>query len=132
MRLKNLASYLYEKYNGDLDYFFNRNLYTIRNELLSLNGIGPETADSILLYAGNKPIFVVDNYTKRICKRLDICENKSYDYIQKYFEKELSKKHSQHELSKVYNEFHALIVVFAKKYCKKNPNCENCIIKKKL
>ncbi len=130
MRLKNLTSYLNEKYKGDLDIFFDRNLYTIRAELLSLNGIGPETADSILLYAGNKPIFVVDKYTKRICKRLDICKNISYNKIQKYFENDLSKNYSKEKLLNVYNEFHALIVIFAKNFCKKNPNCKNCIIKK--
>jgi endonuclease-3 related protein len=130
IRLKKIALYINEKYNGNLDDFFNRNLYTIRDELLSINGIGEETADSILLYAGNLPIFVVDKYTKRICERLYICETISYKNIQEYFENELSKKYSQDKLSKVYNEFHALIVIFAKEYCKKNPKCKNCIIKK--
>lgn len=130
IRLKNLASYLQDKYNGNLDVFFNRELYTIRDELLSINGIGQETADSILLYAGNLPIFVVDKYTKSICERLAICENISYEKIQNYFEHELSKKYSKDELSKVYNEFHALIVIFAKNHCKKKPICKTCVIKK--
>src|SRR4030042_5895053 len=69
-RLKNMARHLHEKYNDNLDIFFDRNIKDTRDELLSMNGIGPETADSILLYAGNLPIFVVDAYTKRLCKRL--------------------------------------------------------------
>lgn len=129
-RLTNLSLHIQEKYNGNLDVFFNRNLHTIRNELLSINGIGQETADSILLYAGNLPVFVVDKYTKRICERLAICEKISYEKIQNYFEHELSKKYSKDELSKVYNEFHALIVLFAKNHCRKKPICKTCIIKK--
>ena len=74
-RLKNLSSHIHKNYNDDLDKFFKRDLTDVRKELLSLNGIGPETADSILLYAGNLPTFVVDAYTKRICKRLPIKTN---------------------------------------------------------
>ena len=83
-RLKNIAYYINLNYKNDLDYFFNRNLFEIRNELLSMDGIGPETADSILLYAGNFPIFVVDSYTKRICKRIPITNIFTYDNIQKW------------------------------------------------
>ena len=129
-RLKNLASYLRDNYNDDLDIFFDRNLYDIREEFLSLNGIGPETADSILLYAGNLPIFVVDAYTKRICKRLPLKTEVSYDEIQHYFEEELSKKYSKDEITQIYNELHALIVVLAKNYCKKKPACDKCPLKK--
>ena len=129
-RLKNLASYLRDNYNDDLDIFFDGNLYDIREELLSLNGIGPETADSILLYAGNLPIFVVDAYTKRICKRLPLKTEISYDEIQRYFEEELNKKYSIDEITQIYNELHALIVVLAKNYCKKKPACDKCPLKK--
>lgn len=129
-RLKDLIIYLKNKYNGDLNYFFNRDTSVIREELLSLNGIGPETADSILLYAGNLPIFVVDAYTKRICERLPLNTNISYDEIQDYFETELSRNYTKKELTKVYNELHALIVSHAKKYCKKNPECIECPLKK--
>ena len=125
-RLQNLAQYLQKNYNADLDKFFNKEIQDVRDELLSLNGIGKETADSILLYAGNKPIFVVDAYTKRICQRIPIATDILYDEIQKYFQKELSKKYPKKELSKVYNELHALIVILAKEYCKKKPNCTNC------
>lgn len=129
-RLKNLASHLHNKYHDDLDTFFDRNVYDIREELLSLNGIGRETADSILLYAGNLPIFVVDAYTKRICKRLPLKTDTSYDEIQHYFKEEISKKYSKKEITHVYNELHALIVVLAKNYCKKKPECDKCPLKK--
>ena len=72
----------------------------------------------ILLYAGNKPVFVVDAYTKRICKRLPIEIEDSYNKIQKFFEKNLRKNFSNKEIIEVYKEFHALIVFLCKKYCK--------------
>lgn len=129
-RLKNIASYLNDKYQDDLDLFFGRNLYDIREELLSLNGIGPETADSILLYAGNLSIFVVDAYTKRICMRLPLKTEISYDEIQRCFEEELNKNYSREEITQIYKELHALIVVLAKNYCKKKPACDKCPLKK--
>ena len=121
-RLKNLSFYLKNYYNCNLDNFFNKNLKVIRKELLSLNGIGPETADSILLYAGNLPIFVVDAYTKRLCQRLPLDTNLNYNDIQKYFQNELLKTYKSNEITKVYNELHALIVNLAKHYCKKKPD----------
>ncbi|MDH7516999.1 MAG: endonuclease [Candidatus Thermoplasmatota archaeon] len=129
-RLKNIARFLHEKYDDDLDMFFNRDIKEIRAELLSLNGIGPETADSILLYAGELPIFVVDAYTKRLCKRIPFNTGTSYDEIQQYFQEEIKKKYNENSLTQVYNELHALIVVLAKKYCKKKPDCKNCPINK--
>ena len=129
-RLKNISRYLKDRYNGDLDRFFNQPLDKLRKELLSLNGIGPETADSILLYAGNKPIFVVDAYTKRICQRIPINVEISYDEIQNYFQEQLSKYFTPDQLPKVYGEFHAQIVMLAKDHCRKKPNCINCPIEK--
>lgn len=128
-RLKNLALHLHNNYHDNLDTFFNRDIHDIRKELLSLNGIGPETADSILLYAGNLPVFVVDAYTKRICKRLPLDTHISYDEIQQYFERDLCQKYSKKELTQIYNELHALIVVIAKNYCKKKPECSKCPLK---
>jgi len=127
-RLKFFASYLEKKYSGDLQRFFSRDTSEIRHELLSLPGIGPETADSILLYAGNHPVFVVDAYTKRICLRFPfpILSN-SYDDIQQFFEKQLSLKIPEKERIPAYKEFHALLVQLAKQYCwKKKPNCSIC------
>lgn len=125
-RLKNIATLLQNNYQNDLDIFFKRDPIDIRKELLSLNGIGPETADSIILYAGNLPVFVVDAYTKRICKRMPLETEMSYEEIQKYFEEKLSKKYSENEIVKIYNELHALIVILAKNICKNKPECTKC------
>lgn len=129
-RLQDLALYIENNYHGNLDLFFNRELHEIRVELLSLNGVGPETADSILLYAGNLPIFVVDAYTKRICQRIPFQVDIIYSDIQNYFQSELSKVYEKNKLSNVYNELHAQIVILGKTYCKKNPNCNSCPIQK--
>lgn len=93
----------------------------LRFELLSVKGIGEETADSILLYAFTKPVFVVDAYTKRIFSRHKFFPyDTDYSVIQKLFTDDLPKR------AKIYNEYHALIVRLAKEYCKKEPNCSNC------
>jgi len=128
-RLKEFSIFLKENYNENLDRFFDRNINEIREELLSLNGIGPETADSILLYAGSMPIFVVDAYTKRICERIPLNTLLTYEKIQNYFQKELSKFYKREELTKIYNELHAQIVNLGKYYCKKKPLCEKCPLK---
>ena len=129
-RLKNITLYLMNKYNCNLDNFFDRDLQKIRKELLSLNGIGPETADSILLYAGNLPIFVIDAYSKRICERIGLSTELNYEDVQNYFQNELLKKYNLDEMTKIYNELHALIVKFSKKYCKKKPDCLHCFLNK--
>ncbi|RLF36076.1 MAG: endonuclease [Thermoplasmata archaeon] len=126
-RLKKLSLYLQERYNGDLNRFFNRETVDIRNELLSLSGVGPETADSILLYAGGHPIFVVDAYTRRICNRLPITvDGKTYDDIRQCFERDIQRRFPTEKLVSIYGELHALIVVFGKTFCKKKPVCRNC------
>jgi len=131
-RLKLFAAYLYKRYQDDISKFFSQDLTEIRNELLSLQGIGPETADSILLYAGNYPTFVVDAYTKRICKRVPIkVLNDSYDEIKYYFENELQRTIPKKNLVTVYKEFHALFVQLAKNNCwKKKPECRTCPLSK--
>ena len=93
-----------------------------REEWLKINGVGPETADSILLYALGKPYFVSDAYTKRLINRLGIFNSEKYEEIQKFFEKNVPKD------VEIYKEYHALIVVLAKNFCKKNPECRNCPI----
>ena len=97
------------KSHGSLDKFFNRDLALCREQLLELPGIGPETADSILLYAGDKPIFVIDEYTRRFVEKHKICHKFSYDYLQELFQKNLPKS------VKVYQDFHAMIVIEGKK-----------------
>lgn len=91
-----------------------------REYLLSLNGIGPETADSILLYALGKPYFVVDAYTKRLVNRLGIFNGGKYEELREFFEKNIPRS------VKIYKEYHALIVELSKNFCKKNPECKNC------
>lgn len=131
-RLQFLSDHLVEKYNGNLNQFFSKSIKKLRQELLSLHGIGPETADSMLLYAAKKPVFVVDAYTKRLCKRIPLPVNAaSYDDIQHYFEDELKKRYVDDKLVQVYNEFHALIVNLGKYYCKPKPACSNCPLVKK-
>jgi len=130
-RLKQLSFHLKNNYSYNLDEFFNRKTNRIRSELLSLNGIGPETADSILLYAGEHPIFVVDAYTKRISKRIPLqTSTKTYDDIQTFFQNSLTNHFKDKKLVETYKELHALIVELAKNFCKKNPNCNSCILKK--
>jgi len=120
-RLKNLVSHIYERYEGDINKFFSLDLSSLRSELLSIKGIGPETADSIILYAAQKPIFVVDAYTFRILKRHGIIYDEiSYDELQEIFMKNLPTD------VKLFNEFHALIVETGKRFCKKKPTCEKC------
>lgn len=94
----------------------------LRKELLAIKGIGPETADSILLYALGKRVFVIDAYTRRILSRHNITDiHDSYDNIQKTIQQNLPPS------TKLYNEFHALLVRTGKEYCKKNdPLCSAC------
>ncbi len=121
-RLRNFLKFLIDDYDGDLDRMFQERLETLREKILNVKGIGPETADSILLYAGVKPIFVVDAYTKRIFLRHEIIsEEADYHEVQGYFMDHLA------EDTKTYNEFHALIVNIGKNWCKtKAPDCEHC------
>lgn len=97
-----------------------RSLEELRPELLKVWGIGPETADSILCYALEKPSFVVDVYTIRIFNRLGIIKTKDYHEIKKFFEENLPRRLS------LYKEFHALIVALGKDYCKPKADCEKC------
>jgi len=100
--------------------FFKDNKNPSRKDLLKVKGIGPETADSILLYAFNKPYFVIDAYTKRIFSRLGIIRADDYQEIQEIFEKNLPQD------PKLFNEYHALIVNLGKNICKKKPLCKKC------
>jgi len=95
-----------------------------KENLLKIWGVGNETADSILLYVYNKPYFVIDAYTKRVISRIGICdENLKYEKLQELFHKNLDNDY------KIFNEYHALIVEHAKRYCKKKPECKDCPVK---
>lgn len=119
-RLKGVCDYLVENYGGDLKRLFSRPLLELREELLSLSGLGPETVDSILLYAGEKLVFPIDAYTKRIVHRLGITRLDNYEDLRGYFEENLPQD------LRIWQEFHALIVRLAKSFCKVKPVCEAC------
>jgi endonuclease-3 related protein len=121
-KLKTLINFIATEYNGDLDLMFAESLPVLRKKLLATWGIGPETADSILLYAGDKMVFVVDTYTKRIFYRLGMVEeNISYQEMQEFLE------HYIPPNIYIYNEYHALLVGLGANYCKKSrPRCSKC------
>jgi len=123
-RLKNFVNLFVNDFEGSAEKMFSGDSRELRKKLLNVNGIGPETADSILLYAGKKPFFVVDAYTKRIFSRHKlISEDASYHQIQEFFIKNLDKD------VKLFNEFHAQIVMLGKTICtSKNPDCAKCPI----
>lgn len=99
----------------------------LRRRLLSVNGVGPETADDILLYAFNRPVFVIDAYTRRIFSRLGNIEgSEGYETLRALFEDELNMEVSGRELVTLFNEYHALIVIHAKNHCRKRPACTEC------
>jgi endonuclease-3 related protein len=120
--LKNLARVICGPYRGRIDAFLSGDLLAVRQRLLDLPGIGPETADCILLYAAHLPIFVVDAYTRRIFTRLGLLDVRaSYDLIQEYAMCRLPADHT------LFNEFHALLVALAKECCRRrNPFCKDC------
>jgi endonuclease III related protein len=124
-RLKNFTHFLFQKYKGRIENMKLKNTALLRKELLSVNGIGPETCDSILLYALNKPFFVVDAYTRRIAECLSLAEKThDYNFVQSVFADNLPKDF------RLFNEYHALIVRHAKEVCRKKPACPRCILRK--
>jgi endonuclease-3 related protein len=122
-RLRSFLEFFIETYDGNLEKMSEIPLEELRKELLSVYGIGPETCDSILLYATEKPIFVVDAYTIRLCQRYPLINSKKYEGVQEFFHKNLTKDVN------LFNEFHALIVELGKNYCKTKPICEKCPLK---
>jgi endonuclease-3 related protein len=121
-RLLAFCEYYVTRYQASTGQMKKRNLKILRRELLSINGIGMETADSILLYALDRPVFVIDAYTRRIFSRHGYFDyNEPYDNIRLLFERNLPRK------SKIYNEYHALLVKLGKTKCRKNePLCNTC------
>lgn len=121
-KLKAFVQFLDKEYAGSLKRMFDTPTAPLREQLLSVHGIGPETADSILLYAGNHPVFVVDAYTHRIFGRHGITDGKpAYENVRTLFEDMLPRD------TQLFNEFHALIVNTGKNWCrKKDPRCTEC------
>jgi len=120
-RLRNLLQFLITRYHGSLEAMFRNDVPTLREELLSVNGIGPETADSILLYAGGLPTFVIDTYTHRVLARHGwIGFDADYYELQDHFDSALPKD------AALYNEYHALLVRLGHTHCRKRPKCDGC------
>lgn len=120
-KLKNFVNFLYDGYGGSLNRLFRLGVPELRSVLLGVNGIGPETADSIILYAAHKPVFVIDAYTRRILGRHKIAaQDAPYDDLRMFFEKNLPAD------VPLYNEYHALIVYIGHNYCRRTPLCDAC------
>jgi endonuclease-3 related protein len=120
-RLKNLIGWLFINYAGKLAKLKTIPTHQLRGQLLGVSGVGPETADSILLYAFNRPVFVVDAYTKRIFSRHHLIKlNAEYEQISAIFESNLPSD------VKLFNEYHALLVRTGKEFCKPTPLCAGC------
>lgn len=120
-RLKSLVRFIFDEYSGSIDSMSNEALPLLRTKLLSVRGVGPETADSIMLYACRKPVFVSDAYTKRIMLRHRIItEEVDGTEIRTLF-----MTHLPHDVS-LFNRFHALLVHTGKVFCRKIPRCDLC------
>lgn len=121
-RLKHFLRHAMERHGGDLERWYRRPLGALRRELLSLDGIGPETADSILLYAAGKRVLVVDAYTRRVLARHGFpVLGLSYDELRFFLEARLPRS------ARLYNEFHALLVNVGKTWCRpRAPRCGAC------
>ena len=123
LKLKSFAHWLGEHFNDNLDELFATDVTVLRQGLLSVHGIGPETADSIILYAAEKPIFVIDAYTRRILDRAGIpTDGNGYDAYQALFMDNLSLE------TELFNEYHALLVCLGKNVCRKRPLCDKCCL----
>jgi endonuclease-3 related protein len=120
-RLKAFLKFLVNHYKGDMGAMRARDTGILREELLNIHGIGPETADSIILYALERPVFVVDAYTKRVMQRHGLVSEKTtYHEMQEVFHKNLS-----HDTG-YFNEYHALFVKLGKDYCRPKMKCDGC------
>ena len=123
-KLRSFVDWLGEHYDDDLDRLFANDSEHLRQKLLSIYGIGEETADSIILYAANKPVFVIDAYTRRIVNRIGIVpDGNSYIAYQSLFTENLPAD------TRLFNEYHALLVCLAKNACRPRPLCEQCCLK---
>ena len=123
LKLKSFAHWLGEHYNDNLSKLFANDIDHLRQQLLSVHGIGQETADSIILYAANKPIFVNDAYTRRIINRIGLAPaGNSYSAYQALFMDNLPTD------TRLFNEYHALLVCMAKDVCRRRPFCQQCCL----
>ena len=124
-RLKNFLSWLFDNYNGDLTDLESIDTGRLREELLTIKGVGRETADSILLYAFDKPIFVVDAYTARVVFRHELISPEAdYEQLKELFESSLPAD------TPLFNEYHALLVRVGKEFCRPKARCPGCPLEK--
>lgn len=124
LKLKSFVERLDRKYGIDLNRLFALDTASLRQELLSIHGVGEETADSILLYAARRPSFVIDAYTRRIVSRLGLAPSKdSYGDFQALFTQNLPRD------ERLFNEYHALLVRHGKEVCRKTPDCPRCCLR---
>jgi endonuclease-3 related protein len=121
-RLRNLLDHLAARHGGSVARMLRTPAAALREELLAVKGVGPETADSILLYAAGRPAFVVDAYTRRICSRHGLVDPAiPYDGLQQLFTRALPAD------PRLFNEYHALLVRLGKEYCRpRGPRCADC------
>ena len=123
-KLKSLVQWLGEYYADNLNKLYASSTHQLRQQLLSIYGIGEETADSMILYAANKPVFVIDAYTRRIISRIGLTPNdNSYDAYQALFMDNLPAEVA------LFNEYHALLVCLGKNACRKHPLCQKCCLR---
>lgn len=124
-RLQLFAQYVRDNYSGNINKLLRKRKEELRAELLELKGIGPETADSIILYAANKTVFVIDAYTRRIFSRIGVCSSDvGYDELQQLIVSGLPKNM---RAAAVFNQYHALLVGLGKSVCVKHePRCSEC------
>ena len=126
-RLRNLLRLVVDRYDGSLEEMFAGNMHALREELLGVNGVGPETADCILLYVGNFPKFIADGYAMRVAARHGWIEFEAdYHGLQDFFESRLPAE------APLYNEYHALLVKVGKEHCKTKPICSGCPLEELL
>jgi endonuclease-3 related protein len=113
---------------GGLETLSTLDIHALRHALLAVHGIGPETADDILLYAFNRPVFVIDTYTRRLFSRLGLIKgDEGYETLRHTFETELGSDNTNAD-ARLFNEYHALIVNHAKDVCRKRPLCSRCCL----
>ena len=125
-KLKAFAQHLGDSHEDCLDRLFGQDIPTLRRELLTIHGVGEETADSIILYAARKPVFVIDAYTRRIIVRLGLKPSASgYSGFQKLFMENLPPDEG------MFNEYHALIVRHGKEVCRRDPRCDACCLRER-
>jgi endonuclease-3 related protein len=122
-KLKSMVEFMLTECGDDLGRLFSQDTEGLRRKLLGVHGVGPETADSILLYAGGQPVFVIDAYTRRILARLGLApKSESYEAYRRLFMSNLPAD------AALFNEYHALLVRHGKDFCRKSPACRGCCL----